>query len=184
MNYKLNGRLVTKEEWDRRMAEREALYGNQLADMLSSQQAPRVMTDDVYLAGVGSLEQQIPEKDHLELVTKTAMAHGYKPKASDYYRPDLAEFPGDPKAFLNHGQGLGHLKKTLAERGMHMDRDGDVHCQEPHRDPYEKPKLKLHPKLVRKIKKDRVKDNPDLARADQRELVEDIVATHGWNEER
>lgn len=184
VRYKLNGRIVTKDEWDQRMKEREAIYGNSLSDMLDSHIAPRVMTDDVYFSGVGTLEQQIAEPHHLEHIVKSAKAHGYTPKATDFYRADIAEFPGDPRAFFNHGHGRGEINKRLEEKGMRMDRDGDVTCREPDEDPYKNPKAKLSPRIVKRIKKHKLKENPDLARADQQELEADIVAAHGWNEDR
>lgn len=181
IKYKINGRDVTDEEFASHNKEQsQELFG----EMLQSRQPPRCMTDDVYLGGVGTLDQQITEPDHLDKIVKTAIAHGYRPKPTDFYRADIAEFPGDPRAFFNHGSGRGEIKKRLEEKGMHMDRDGDVHCREPEEDPYLKPKFKLHPKLVERHRKRMIQENPDLAQKDQREVTEEIVAEHGWNEER
>lgn len=180
--YKIRGRgeVSEKEFRDHKKEESQVL----LTEMLESRQAPRGMTDDVYLSGVGTLDQQITEKDQLERITKNAIAHGYKPKPTDFYRGDIAQFEGDPRAFFNHGHGRGAIAKRLEEMGMHMDGDGDVHCREPEEDPYTNPKQKLHPKIVKRIAKNRIKENPDLARADQTELAESIVHDHGWHADR
>lgn len=181
MKYKINGREVSEEEFrGHRKEQSQALF----QDMLESRQPNRIMTDDVYLGGVGTLDQQITEPGHLEHITKTAMAHGYKPRPTDFYRADIAQFPGDPRAFFNHGSGRGEINKRLEEMGMRMDRDGDVHCREPEEDPYKNPIHKLHPELVERHRKHRIEQNPDLAHVDQRELTESIIADHGWNEER
>ena len=86
--------------------------------MLALQQSPRVMTDDVMLSGVGNLDQQIKDTSYLDHICKQSIRHGYKPKVSDFYNGALAAFPGDPRAFLNHGQGRGHIKDVLESRGM------------------------------------------------------------------
>lgn len=182
MIYKINKKVVTKKEWDAHYAKRQSLYGISFQDVLES--PPSVQTDDTFLAGVGSLESQIGDKRQLETITKNAMRAGYRPKPTDFYNPMLADYEGDPKAFLNHGQGKSHIKKVLESKGQWMDRDGDVHSHGPEKDPLHNPIHKLSPAIVNRIKKNRIKENPDLAHADQRELEADIVATHGWNEDR
>lgn len=183
MNYKINGKVVTKKEWDAHYARKQSLYGMSFSDMLQS--PPGVKTDDTFLAGVGNLDQQIKDPAQLEHIVRQARKHGYNPKHTDFYNEALASFAGDPKAFLNHGQAKGHLKKTLEERGYRQDRDGDVSVVAgPLDDPYVNPEHRLHPKIVKRIKRQKIKDNPDLAHVDQRELEADIVANHGWNETR
>jgi Fe2+ transport system protein FeoA len=184
MKYKINGQYVTEEEWDRHGKARDAKFGNLLDDMLESRQAPRGLTDDVYFGGVGTLADQIADPMQLEHVVQNAMRHGYTPKSTDFYRADIAQFEGDPRAFFNHGHGRGEIRKRLAEMGMYEDREGDVKCVQPLEDPYKNPIHKLSPTITKRIKKNRIKENPDLARADQRELEAEIVETHGWNKDR
>lgn len=189
MIYKINGRKVTKKQFDAHYEKRKVITGDLLEEMLADQAAPRVMTDDVALSGKGNLDQQIKDPEMLNTITGNAMKCGYRPKASDFYNAAIARFPGDPEAFLNHGQAVGHVKKTLEKRGYvcpgGMADDGSmvkVEVREPDHDPYHKPKLKLHPRIVRREKKHLLKENPDLAR--QKDLDEAIIDRHGWNPER
>jgi hypothetical protein len=177
---KINGRSVSQAEWDQYSKDR----GSLLEEMLESRKAPGVKTDDTFLAGVGNLDRQIEDPLQLEAITQNAIRHGYRPAVSDFYNPMLADFEGDPKAFLNHGQGRAHVKKVLESKGQWMDRDGDVHSVEPLEDPFKNPLHKLSPKIVRRIKGEKFRENPDLLRADQKELESNIVETHGWNEDR
>lgn len=151
-----------------------------IAEMCALRQAPRVMTDDVYLAGHGSLEKQIPNPKQLELVVRTAMRNGYKPKHTDVYEPSMARYPGDPQAFVNHGQGLGHVKKVCEQRGVE-DQSGTVRtkARQPEKDPWENPKHRLAPDIVARKVRQRINENPDLARVDKRDLAADVVAKHG-----
>lgn len=151
-----------------------------MAEMLALRQPPRLMTDDVYLAGRGTLEQQFPNEQQRNLVIKAAMANGYKPKHTDVYEPNLARFAGDPEAFVNHGQGRGHVQKVLEQRGL-PDLTGTVKSKyrQPEEDPWENPKHRLAPDIVERHIRQKVKDNPDLARVDKRDLAADVIAKHG-----
>lgn len=184
ITYKVNGRTLSQEEYAQHQKENESRFSERLRDMLDSRQAPGVKTDDTFLAGHGTLDEQIGDEDHLETITQNAMAAGYRPRPSDFYHAMLADYEGDPKAFFNHGQGKGHLKKVLEERGQWMDKDGDVHSREPEADPYQNPNHRLAPDIVERIKKDRIKENPDLAHSNQSDLEADIIETHGWNEDK
>lgn len=152
-----------------------------LAAMFALRQAPRGMTDDVFLAGRGTLDNQIRDKRALEKVVSEAKRRGYKPKPTDYYDPGVARFPGDPEAFFNHGSGRGKLKRVFERRGV--ESDGTVNAvstkrREPLVDP-KKPVHKLHPRLVKRHLKEAIKANPDLKRKDQAELRHEIVQKHG-----
>ena len=150
-----------------------------MAEMLALQQAPRCMTDDVFLGGVGTLEKQLPNAQHREIVMKNAMKHGYKPKVTDYYLASVARFPGDPEAFVNHGQGLWYAKKLLERRGNGAEGAVTLQTREPEEDPYENPVHRLNPKIVKRKMKQIVEANPALALKDKRELTEAIVDKHG-----
>ena len=150
-----------------------------MAEMLALRSPPRCLTDDVMMQGIGSLDQQFGGNDrHLNDITKCAMHHGYTPKASDYYMASLARFPGDPEAFVNHGQGRGHIQKLLERRGWAGDGLVKMDAREPESDPYENRKHKLNPKIVERIRKTKLRENPDLAHKDQSEVRADIVEQH------
>ncbi len=148
------------------------------AEMLALQQAPRGFTDDVFLAQRGTLDQQIKDPEALRRITSNARKKGYAPKPTDYYDPGVARYPGDPEAFFNHGQGRGKLKEVLESRGV--ESEGAVTTKR--REPLVEPKKRvhrLHPRLVKRHMQRMVKENPDLARKDKREMVHEIVTKHG-----
>jgi hypothetical protein len=151
-----------------------------MAEMLALRQSPRVMTDDTALSGIGTLDKQFRgDERYLTRLTRDAQKHGYTPKATDYYMASLARFPGDPEAFVNHGQGRGHIRKLLERRGWAGDGLVKVKGREPESDPHEERVHKLHPRIVERLRKQKLKENPDLARKDQREVRADIVSQHG-----
>ena len=91
-----------------------------LAEMLALQQAPRGMTDDVFFSGIGTLSDQFAGGDgpaQLEAMIANCQAHGHTPNYNDYYVGSIAEFPGDPKAFVPRSGGRAHVKQVLEEKG-------------------------------------------------------------------
>lgn len=152
-------------------------------DMLDSQSPPGCMTDDVFLSGIGSLEDQIPDERQRNELIKAARKRGYNPKPTDFYNSALADGRGDPAAFLNHGQGLGHVKRVAEERGIEVESGGGSSiskAREPEVDPYEKPRHKLNPKIVKRIARERASKDPEgTAKMHPRDLIDDIVHKHG-----
>lgn len=150
------------------------------AEIFALRQFPKIMTDDVALGGATTISQMFDrDPESTNRLCRMAMAKGYKPKPTDFYCMSVANAEGDPQAFLNHGQGRGHLKKVMEERGLHGDGLVTVKKREAESDPYEKPVHKLHPKIVERIRKQRIKSNPELARSNQAELKSNIIETHG-----
>lgn len=157
------------------------------AAMLALRQPPRVMTDDVALSGAPTIgEMYAKDPETTARLCQAAMKLGYKPKGSDFYNSAVASQMGDPLAFMNHGQGRGHVRKVLESRGYNVSRGGaetqsmfNVEAREPDADLHEQPKHKLNPRIVERIRKRKLKENPDLARKDQREVRAEIVSQHG-----
>ena len=152
-----------------------------MAEMLSLRQAPRVMTDDVMMQGVRTISHMY-EKDPAmtDRLCKIAMKRGYKPKSSDFYNSAIANSHGDPMAFLNHGQGRGHIKKVLESRGMSGEGLVSVKGREPESDPLAKDKqVPLAPDLVENIRKKKIRQNPDLKHTNQQNLRAEIIEKHG-----
>lgn len=151
------------------------------AEMLAMRSAPRGMTDDVFLAGRGTLDKQIKDKRSLEKVVSNARKAGYNPNANDYYDPGVARFTGDPEAFFTHGSGRGKLKRVFERRGV--ESDGSVNAVTvKRREPLTAPKKhvhKLHPRLVQRHLRQMIRENPDLARKDKAELKHEIIKKHG-----
>lgn len=151
------------------------------AEMLAMRSAPRSMTDDVFLAGRGTLDSQIKDKRALGKIVENAKKAGYTPSANDYYDPGVARFAGDPEAFFSHGSGRGKLKRVLERRGV--ESDGSVNAvvtkrREPLSDP-KKPLHKLHPRMVQRHLRRMIRENPDLARKNKAELKHEIIQKHG-----
>ena len=141
----------------------------------------RGMTDDVALGGGLDSMSAIYDRDPATatMIAANAARMGYRVKPTDHYLPTLAATMGDPAAFVNHGQGRSHVKKVLQARNM-SSTGGMVENQahEPESDPHV-PQHKLHPRIVNRILKQKIKQNPDLVRKSLTELKSDIVATHG-----
>ena len=74
-----------------------------------------VNTTTQFLKGRHWLSDQFNDWQLKELVAD-AKKHGYTPKDNDIYLSQLADFPGDPKAFVNASDPAGHIvevcKKT------------------------------------------------------------------------
>jgi hypothetical protein len=153
-----------------------------ISTMLTLRQAPRVMTDDVMMQGVQTISHMYErDPEGTDRLCKIAMKRGYRPRCSDFYNGAMAVCEGDPMAFLNHGQGRGHIKKVLESRGM-ASNGGlvTVKSREPESDPHDKKNnVPLASSLVEEIRKKRIRRNPDLKHTNQRELREEIVDTHG-----
>lgn len=167
-----NGKYVSAEAATK-------LQKEEFQRMLDNQQPPRIMTDDVFLSGIGTLDQQIPNDAARDYICRTAKQHGYTPKHTDYYMPSMARFAGDPEAFFNHGQGRGRAQDIVEQRGASAEGAISSKGREPEEDPHENPVHKLNPKIVKRIADQKIKENPDLARMDKRDLASEIVAQHG-----
>lgn len=170
--YKING----KEVPDLQATEQQK---EDFQQMLEDKKFCGIATDDTFLSGIPTLNKQFAHPKHHEAVVKAAKRQGYTPKATDYYVPALAQKIGDPRAFLNHGNARGAAKKYCEELGVEADGAIKVKGRAPEKDPYENPKRRLAPKIVDRIMKNQIKNNPDLARVDKRDLAADIIHKHG-----
>jgi hypothetical protein len=147
---------------------------------LANHQIARCMTDDVASAAVQTVAQAVEENpDHMNRICKLAEKNGHRPLPGDHYFPNLAQYEGDPRAFIGHDVRGGVTR--LAEANNQAITDGmvKVKSREPEEDPHENPVHRLHPKIVKRIKTKKIKENPDLAHANQAELTEEIVDKHG-----
>ncbi len=81
--------------------------------------APSIVTDSTYFAGRGTLDKQfngdIPQ---LAFRAKTAARNGRKPNINDVYEPCLADFPGDPKAFVPADGGRSYVRRLVEAKGV------------------------------------------------------------------
>ncbi len=147
------------------------------AETLAMQEPPGIgITTSVFLQDQrrwgGSILDQHGGNELEVLGLKADLAkHGYKLKSDDQYIKTAAEFRGDPRAIVNETQSFSDLKKSLKERQARR-------AEQP-----AKVKHKLSPKIVERIRRQKIQSNPDLARKDQGELRHEIISKHGTKAE-
>jgi len=151
-----------------------------LAEMLALRQAPRCMTDSVFFSSVGTLDKQFGnDTESLNRTVSIAKKHGYTPNPNDYYNASLANFVGDPKAFIPATGGRGHIQKVCEERGTACSGAVTVKARQPDSDPLDNPKCKLNPRIVNRKVNQMIANNPVLAHKNRRDLVSRVVEKHG-----
>ena len=150
-----------------------------LAELFALRQAPGLNTDATFLAGRGTLQDQFKgDEIVLDQITKTAKRHGYNPNANDVYISSLAQFPGDPKAFVPPTNAKGHVRKVCEDRGWSCHGSVNVKGTAKNDDPGEG--IKLADDLAEANVKRMVKKDPSLARkATKKELKAEAVLRHG-----
>jgi len=153
-----------------------------ISEMLALQSAPRAKTDDTYFKIAFDGRQQTlgeqfkGDEKVLDHVVKTAREHGYEPQYTDFYASGLAEFPGDPKAFIPASGGRGHIRRVCEERNMACHGAVNVKRRE----------LENPPEKVTGLAEDLVQERVDAAiKADPSKaenlpgLREEIIEKHG-----
>ena len=111
--YKVNGKLHTRDEF------RKGADKSKLKDTLRSRKFPSLNSDTTFMANRGTLADQLG--DDVGLVTSEAKKRGYTPNYTDTYLPSLADFPGDPKAFVRQDGARGHVRKVCEDQGWECD---------------------------------------------------------------
>lgn len=139
------------------------------------------VTDDVYIADQNRHGRSILDRMHgdrmaVERLRKSLAKNGYKLRDSDHYVETVARFQGDPEAIVNHGQGLGDLKRKLQKQGRTIA--GEIEIKGEDTGP-RKVKHKLHPRIVERIRRQKIAKQPELAARDQRALRHEIIEHHG-----
>lgn len=180
--------LLDLEEIARRGTKAQEVYddcvgrgeSHRLATMLALQQAPRVLTDAVFLAGFGTLDKQVKSDEQCNWLVSRAKAQGYDVGPNHVYNPHLARFTGDGEAFIPPSDARGHVQKICEKRGLECN--GAVNVKAVQRDPQPQPKSKgkrLASNIVDRIEQRMLTENPDLKHKNRRELRESIVDKHG-----
>lgn len=154
-----------------------------LAEMLALRKAPRVMTDAVFFEGRGTLDKQFGEKDELrqldELIA-AAKSHGYTPNPNDVYEDGLADFFGDPKAFVSPSGGMTHVRRVLEEKGVGCQGAFSLKSRPLDNEPEH---CRLAPDLVAEQVEQMMQLDPELRfKADPRELAEEAISKHGFDD--
>jgi len=140
-----------------------------------------VGTNTAFLKGSKKIGDQFGHdfvgKAHLQQRLALLKRKGFTPSANDVYLPQLAMSPDDPAGYVPHDDPVGHIKRVMAQRGQ-ADLSGNMGDFTPLYN--EKPRAhRLHPKIVREIAEQRIRNNPSEAKRDRRELHEEISQRHG-----
>ncbi len=169
----LHGKALKK--WER---EQEQLARENLAAMVETGKFPGSVTNDSFLGTRGTLAKQFEgDPDVFRQVVGNAKAAGYTPSSNDVYLSQLADFPGDPKAFVSRSRGgRQRVAEILDQKGV-PDLSGSVKAKG--RQDAPPPAVKLGTDLVESNVEKMVKKNPDLKRVDRRDLRAEAVKKHG-----
>lgn len=140
------------------------------------------ITDSVFIQdqnrhGRSILDRHNGDARAVERLRKALAKNGYTLKSDDHYITTAAQKFGDPAAIVNHTTGLGGLKQRLEGRGQSME--GEINLKPRENGIERKVKHRLNPVIVERIRQRKIKENPDLARGNQRELREQIIDQHG-----
>ncbi len=137
---------------------------------------PHLDTDTVFMAGHGTLADQLGGDDEAARVATAAKKQGYTPGYNDVYCPTMASKVGDPAAFITPGDGKQHIRDLCEKRGMSCY--GRVEHKPSERPP--KPKVRLSEKFIRRRTKELIKQDPGLASKPKQELREQLIETHAF----
>lgn len=155
-----------------------------MAEMIALRKAPRVMTDSVFFEGRGTLDSQFAGTPcgQLDELIAAAKAAGYTPNPNDVYEPGLAEFFGDPRAFVPPAGGMSHVRKVCEERGVGCQGALALKGRQPDSEPEH---CRLAPDLVQEQVAQMIAANPELRyTADPRDLAAEAVHQHGYDDSR
>ena len=138
------------------------------------------ITDTVYIQdqnrhGRSILDRHNGDARAVERLRKALAKNGYSLKSDDHYIPTAGLPFGDPRAIVNHTQGLGDLRRHLEKNQRTVE--GEVSVKGEAREI--KKKHRLNPVIVERIRQREIAQNPDLAHKNQRELRESIIDKHG-----
>jgi hypothetical protein len=154
--------------------EEEAANAARLQEMIATQSFPGIQTDTTFLAGRGTLDTQLGGGNEAEAVARAAMKHGYRPNINDVYEPGLADFMGDPKAFIPATGGRAEVVRRAAD----ADKSVIVGTREYRRPRRQRQGIKLAESTVQRYMKEELKRKPD---ADRRALRDKIIAEHAFS---
>lgn len=109
-----------------------------MAEMLAYRSAPASRTDDDFFRGQGMLDQQISDRggEYFNSVVNgyRQATGGQSPNANHVYMPGLAQFPGDPRAFV---ASSGEAKRRVEELNVNVSDGFFTHkAREPEQDPF------------------------------------------------
>jgi hypothetical protein len=115
IKYSLNGRTVTKEEFD---AHNDP---SKLQGVFASRKFPGIQDDTTFMAGRGTLDAQLGEEDANYVAGECERIHGVRPSPNAAYLPSLARHAGDIRAFVTQDGAKGHVRKVCEQEGWRCE---------------------------------------------------------------
>ena len=148
------------------------------ADMLAARSAPALHGGDThYFAGRGTLAKQFENnEEQLNYIVSTAKKAGYNPGVNDVYEPGMAEFIGDPRAFVSPAGGINQIKHVAEERNLTVD--GPFKRSRVVKDEPFKPVI--HKKILKRLSREMIAADPSLGRKSKREVKEAVMDKHAY----
>lgn len=107
-----------------------------MAEMLTFRQSPGAQTDREFQMGHQRLADQVGDDPmYMQQITSNyrAATGGLSPNINDQYMPSLANFPGDPRAFVS---SAGDVKRLAEERNVSVSGFVTHKASEPIADPF------------------------------------------------
>jgi hypothetical protein len=177
VNYKINGRSVSQEEWDEHHAKREALYGNLLDDMLASRRAPMMGNSDRMFMEGANAQTCTHGLDELSVERSLSRAHGAGVSTHGKVYMSQLGTPENPLAWVS---GIEDLRTSLRIQGKGCESLG---IKPVVKDPG--PDVPLAEDIIEEEIAERLMANPDLqAKLIEKpetlnELKEQVIEKHG-----
>ena len=142
-----------------------------LAAMFALQAPPQSKSDREFLMAHSN---QFADQPRIgDMYAKKSAECGFTDVKGKVYLRSLAEFPGDPRAWVS---GRGDVKKVCEERGWSCEGDVQVKGSEIKG---EHKRIKLGEDIIERNMKRMIRDDPALALSDQVELREAVIEKHG-----
>lgn len=147
-----------------------------IAELLALRKPPGSLTDRELFKDVGTLEKQFAgDEVMLNHITRVAKSYGYTPNNNDFYNSALAEFTGDPRAFIPATGGREHIRKECERQGKSCEGLVKVKGRK-----QEVQNVPMADDLIERTAKEAVKADPALGTVPKQELRQEIVKRHSF----
>lgn len=146
-----------------------------MRSIIESGVVPIGRTADDFHRGRGTLLDQMEgDEQWTKHIVQEARKRGYTPSANDVYIGQLADCPGDPKAFFKHGEGNDEIKRRVKASGKGIEApflsvEGEKR---------ERPKKKINPNTLNQMERSYRKQE-EFKGMSRKALRDHITKTHG-----
>lgn len=151
-----------------------------MAEMFACRKAPNSSTDTQVCRGDGMLLDQFDgDEPYVNAIVAEARKHGYNPSPNDSYDQHLAQFPGDPDAFIPHHDAKAHIKRVVEKQNRFCD--GFVKNEVREEEPEDLPVIGQD--IVARLCADEIQRDPKIALSSKKEITEEMIRRHGPSDE-